>query len=124
MLLGWREPETMVQYYAGIDVGLYCLTVQNEFCKSKSPTKLFEYMACGKPSVSTNYGEAPRFIEHGVTGFLASDFDEFARCCAVLLNDRDLRLTMGRNARKQIESQYNIARGARMLQEILIDRSE
>ena len=124
MFLGWREPETMPQYYAGIDVGLYCLTVQNDFCRSKSPTKLFEYMACGKPSVSTDYGEAPRFVDHGVTGFVASNFNEFARCCAALIDDPDLRVTMGRNARKRIEEQYNIAGGLRTLKKILMDRSE
>jgi len=120
--LGWREPETMPHYYAGIDVGLYPLTTHDDFSRSKSPTKLFEYMACGKPTVATNFGEAPRFIEHGVTGFIASTTREFANCCSMLLNDPHLRKSMGRNARSKIETEYNISSAASKLNEILNPR--
>jgi len=120
--LGWREPETMPDYYAGIDVGLYPLTTHDDFSRSKSPTKLFEYMACGKPTVATNFGEAPRFIEHGVTGFIASTVQEFANCCSTLLNDPELRKSMGQNARSRIESEFNISSAASRLNEILNPR--
>lgn len=121
--LGWREPETMPDYYMGIDVGLYPLTTHDDFSRSKSPTKLFEYMACGKPTVATNFGEAPRFIEHGVSGFVASTEQEFASCCFVLLNDPQLRKSMGRNARRKIETEYNISSAASKLSQILNPKS-
>jgi len=116
---GWREPDAVPDYIRGIDIGLYCLRTRNDFCASKSPTKLFEYMACGKPTVATNFGEAPRFIEHGVTGFVASTAQEFANCCSTLLNDPELRKRMGQNARSKIESEYNISSAAVKLSEIL-----
>ncbi|MBI4963555.1 MAG: glycosyltransferase family 4 protein [Desulfomonile tiedjei] len=117
--LGWREPETMPDYYAGIDVGLYPLTTHDDFSRSKSPTKLFEYMACGKPTVATDFGEAPRFVEHGVTAFIAATEEDFATCCTLLLNDPELRKRMGRNARRKIETEYNISAAASKLSEIL-----
>jgi glycosyltransferase involved in cell wall biosynthesis len=117
--LGWVEPEAVPEYVKNSDVGLYCLRSRNDFCASKSPTKLFEYMACGKPTVSTNFGEATRFIEHGVTGFIASTKEDFAYCCSILLNDAKLRQTMGRNARSKIESEYNLSAAASRLNEIL-----
>jgi glycosyltransferase involved in cell wall biosynthesis len=117
--LGWVEPEAVPEYVRDVDVGLYCLRTQNDFCASKSPTKLFEYMACGKPTVSTNFGEATRFIEHGVTGFIASTKEDFAYCCSILLNDAQLRKTMGRNARNKIESEYNLSTAASELNRIL-----
>jgi glycosyltransferase involved in cell wall biosynthesis len=117
--LGWREPQTVPSYVNGIDVGLYWLGTRNDFCASKSPTKLFEYMACGKPTVATDFGEAPRFIEHGVTGFVASTAEEFAKYCSLLVADPELRRSMGQRARNKIETEYNISCAASKLSEIL-----
>lgn len=119
---GWMDPAAVPDYIATIDVGLYCLTARNDFNMSRSPTKLFEYMACGKPTVSTEYGEAGGFIEHGETGLLAKDFEEFARCCALLANDSSLRSRIGLNARKKIEEEYNMAAGVRKLKAVILDR--
>jgi glycosyltransferase involved in cell wall biosynthesis len=115
VFLGWLEPSAVPEYLKSIDVGLYCLRTENVFCESKSPTKLFEYMACGKPYVCSNFGEAPRFAEHGVTGFIASDKDEFARYCRMLLEDPGLRAELGRNARRKIETDYNLGNAAASL---------
>ena len=121
IFVGWLEPDTIPGYLQSIDVGLYCLRTENVFCASKSPTKLFEYMACGKPSVCTNFGEAPRFVEHGVTGFIASDRDELARYCSVLLNDPELRRKVGENARAKIEKEYNLGVAAAALYSTLFN---
>jgi glycosyltransferase involved in cell wall biosynthesis len=118
--LGWRDPNTVPEYIRGIDVGLYTLTTHNDFCASKSPTKLFEYMAGGKPSVCTDFGEAPKFIEHGVTGLVASTMEDFAHCCSQLLNDPELRKRMGQNAREKIETEYNLACAAKKLRAVLV----
>ncbi len=119
--LGWHEPDKIPHYIAGIDVGLYCLRTHTDFTQSKSPTKLFEYMACGRPTVSTNYGEAARFIDHGVTGFLANGADDFRAHCKTLLDDPALRATMGRNARRKIEEQFNMATGVAKLRRIILN---
>jgi glycosyltransferase involved in cell wall biosynthesis len=119
VFLGWKEPDAVPAYLQTIDVGLYCLTTHNVFCASKSPTKLFEYMACGKATVSTDFGEAPRFIEHGKTGFIAADKDGFARCCELLLGDASLRREMGENARRKIETEYNLESAGRTLKALL-----
>lgn len=121
--LGWREPREIPAYLKTVDVGLYCLTTHDDFCASKSPTKLFEYMACGKPTVSTNFGEAPRFIEHGVTGFLANDAGEFAECCGLLVADPRLRSEVGIRARNRIESEYNLSVAAGSLRKVLLTDS-
>lgn len=118
--LGWLEPDSMPDYLTSIDVGLYCLRTQTDFTRSKSPTKLFEYMACAKPTVSTDFGEAPRFIEHGVTGFLAKEKDDFVECCRRLVDDPELRAIIGRNARRKIEEEYNLQAGTKRLSQILL----
>jgi glycosyltransferase involved in cell wall biosynthesis len=119
VFLGWKEPDDVPAYLQTIDVGLYCLTTHNVFCESKSPTKLFEYMACGKATVSTDFGEAPRFIEHGRTGFIAATKEDFARCCSLLMDDPHLRREMGANARRKIETEYNLESAGRILKRVL-----
>lgn len=118
---GWMNPDRMPDYLGEIDVGLYCLTKHDRFTASKSPTKLFEYMACAKPTVSTRFGEAVRFVEHGVTGFLASNVDQFAQCSLQLIEDAELRKEMGNNARKRIETEFNMTEGVKKLGSILMN---
>jgi glycosyltransferase involved in cell wall biosynthesis len=117
--LGWMNPADIPEYLRSIDVGLYCLSERTDFALSKSPTKLFEYMACGLPTVCTDVGEAPRFIEHGVTGFIAKDVESFAECCMRLIDDPELRLRMGAAARKRVEEEYNIRASGAKLERIL-----
>ena len=38
---------------------------------------MIEAMACGTPVVALRVGAAPEIVEHGVTGFLADDLEEF-----------------------------------------------
>lgn len=120
---GWMNPQDMPEYLQGIDVGLYCLTKHDRFTASKSPTKLFEYMACAKPTVSTRFGEAVRFVEHGITGFLASDMDQFAKYSRRLVEDPELRKQMGENARERIETKFNMTEGVKKLERTIMNSS-
>jgi len=52
------------------DVGIAPLR-RHLFNDSKSWIKALEYAAHGIPTVATDYGPYPKFVEHGVTGFLA-----------------------------------------------------
>ncbi len=40
---------------------------------------VIEALACGTPVIAMNRGAMPEIIEHGVTGFLANDEDEFVK---------------------------------------------
>ena len=66
------------------------------------PVKLFEYMASSKPTVSYDYPEVQKIIGNG--GLLAkpNNFEEFASMIEKLVDNKDLREKLGRNA-------YNIA---------------
>ena len=117
--VGWKDPELIPQIMTQIDIGLYCLTRHTDYTLSKSPTKLFEYMACGKPTVSTWFGEAARFIEHGITGYLARTQDEFTQYCSILAKDPELRVRIGRNARARIDGEYNLSCAMRKVRQTL-----
>ncbi len=61
---------------------------------------VLESLASGVPVLATNSG-GPRFlVQHGVTGFVAWQPEDFARRARVLMNDRPLRDTMSRAARE------------------------
>ena len=73
----WIPPDEIPGYLSNIDVGLLPLIQDTKFNRAKSPTKLFEYMAMAKPTVSSDIGEAGRIIQNGVNGFLAKTKEVF-----------------------------------------------
>jgi len=131
-LKGWVDPRTMAEYLDRIDVGLYSLTMPKQgaqsedalFVLSKSPTKVFEYMAKGIPTISTRLGEVSQFIQHGVTGFCCEDVDELAEAFVTLARDPGLRAHMGAAARKLCVDQYSMAVSAAMLADVISEVSD
>ena len=71
-----------------------------------------EAASCAIPAVASDAGGLPEVVEHGVTGFLApvGDIEAFASHVMTLLNDPDLRRTMGRAARKMVCERFNLDR--------------
>ena len=114
---GWIEPEEMPLCLEDMDAGLFPLIQKKKFNFSKSPTKLFEYMAMAKPTVSSRLGEAERVIDDGKDGFLAQDKDEFVRQMKILYNNRDLCKNMGEKARGKALRDYSLTKAGDMLEE-------
>lgn len=106
--VGWIHPDKMPEYLEKVDVGLFPLIQHTRFNKSKSPTKLFEYMAMGKATVSSCIGEAKAVIEDGKDGFLAKDRRSFIDRIQLLAKDQRLRKEMGLNARRKIKERYSL----------------
>jgi glycosyltransferase involved in cell wall biosynthesis len=73
-----------------------------------SPLKLFEYMACGVPTVAARLGQIEEIVRHGETGLLyrPGDLDELVAACDRLLTDKGLRHKLGRSAAEQIHGHY------------------
>lgn len=69
-----------------------------------------ESMALQKPVVNTNIGWAQELIADGVSGFLVhpQDHSLYANRILQLLSDTNLCLNMGGNARKRVESVFDI----------------
>ena len=107
--IGWLDPDRMPAHIASTDVGLVPLDPQSHFSRAKSPTKMFEYMACGRPVIASRVGEAQRILDHGVTGLLATTEDEFVTAMTTLVDNPELRATLGRAARNQIEQHFSLS---------------
>lgn len=107
-LNSWIHPDKMPFYLQDIDIGLFPLIQNTKFNLSKSPAKLFEYMAMGKAAVSSELGEAAAIIKDGTDGFLAKDKKSFIDRMRLLVKDAELRENIGQNARKKILQNYSL----------------
>jgi glycosyltransferase involved in cell wall biosynthesis len=74
---------------------------------SKSPTKLFEYMASGLAVVAWGEGEPGQVVDH-TCGILVRDQRELVEAMVALGEDRNRRETLGREARERVISLYSI----------------
>jgi glycosyltransferase involved in cell wall biosynthesis len=88
-LLGNKPREVLGQYLAGFDVCMLPYLI-NDFTRNIFPLKLFEYLAAGKPFVSTPIpacAEFPRLIR------TAADRDAFLLAVEDALAERDTALS-------------------------------
>jgi glycosyltransferase involved in cell wall biosynthesis len=102
----WR-PEREFADLQSFDIGIMPLT-NDDWSRGKCGFKLLQYMAAGLPTVSSAIGANLSIVEHGVTGFLAKDEDEWVKYLTKLITDPELRETMGANARAHAERYYSV----------------
>ncbi|TXT67476.1 MAG: Glycosyl transferase family 1 [Promethearchaeota archaeon] len=84
---------------------------------------LLEAMAQGTPNVGANGSGIADVIQHGKTGFLANNLEEFEYYVVKLLKDDELRKSFGDRARKVAESYRieNVAKNWIKLYELTIN---
>jgi glycosyltransferase involved in cell wall biosynthesis len=99
---GWVLAEDIVRYLSVAEVGLTPDPQNglNEYC---TMVKTMEYMAVGLPVVSFDLAEARVSAEDAALYATPNDVAEFADKIENLLDDDDLRLTMGASGRQRIE---------------------
>ncbi|MCX5714234.1 MAG: glycosyltransferase family 4 protein, partial [Candidatus Omnitrophica bacterium] len=73
-----------------------------------SPTKLFEYMAMGKPIIASSLGQIGEVLKHDETAWLVEPKDaaSLMNGIKILLEDEDRRRRLGLAARREAESKY------------------
>lgn len=85
-----------------------------------SPLKVFEYMACGAPVVAAGLGQIPDIVRDGETGLLYPPDEPGAllAACERLLDDPNLRKSLGRAAAKEIHAHYTWDRNAQRVTDL------
>ena len=96
-----RDLNDLVGRYNGCKIFLNTSTV------SPVPTSLLEAMACGCAVVTTATCMIPEIIENGVNGYCSNDESELIGYITQLLENEELRASMGEQARKTILEQFS-----------------
>ncbi len=104
ILLGPKSAEEIPKYLAAADICLAPFDTK-KFSKLDDygfwwcPVKLFEYIASGKPVLSYDYYEVKNIIKEGGLLAKAGDFNDFTNKFKELINNKKLRIKLGKNAR-------------------------
>ena len=88
------------------DIGVISFR-DNMLNQCKCPLRLFEYMACGLPIVSTRIGEPACVLKDDAGLLVDPDAESIARGILTLMEDRNLSNKMRDRARQLILEKYN-----------------
>jgi starch synthase len=67
-----------------------------------------ESMSCATPVVVSDVGALPEFVEHGVTGLIASSDEALREAMISMCTERGTSITMGLAARERIVDSYSM----------------
>ena len=106
ILTGFVPHSEIPNYIASMDIVLAPYPKLDFFYYS--PVKIYEYMAYGKPVISSRIGQIQEIIQHMKTGLLCEpdDLDDFFVNIRLLLEKPELRLQIGECARRMVQSQH------------------
>lgn len=106
------------QYISAMDICLIPFK-RSGISENALPLKLFEYMACEKPVVSSELQGIKRAV--GDLVMYASDTDSYIKIFEKLYRDDRLRNNMGILGRKFVEDNYDWKNACKKIENLLID---
>jgi len=88
-----------------------------------SPVKIYEYLACAKPVVTSRIGQISSMIEHNRNGLLckAGEISEFYHQIRRLIQSSDLRKNLGQTAFERIQDEGTWHHRAKKLESLVQD---
>lgn len=95
-----------------MSINLAPLMLNNIFNESKSAIKWMEAALVGVPTIASSTAPNREMIEHGRNGFLAKSIDEWNDCLSRLIQDREMRERVGKQARNDAIDKLNARRQA------------
>jgi len=104
--LDWGKEGEIQKSNSSFDIGL-CPLVDNESNRGRCSLKVLDYMAAGIPVVISPVGENTHFITDGIEGFLPVTTDGWVRDLVALAENKQLRVDMGRKAKKKLEEEFS-----------------
>jgi glycosyltransferase involved in cell wall biosynthesis len=110
----WRI-DTEIDDLSQVDIGIMPLP-DDEWSKGKCAFKALQYMALEIPTIASRVGANTSVIDHGVNGFLASTPADWEGHLTRLIEDQNLRISIGRKGRERVVDRYSVrSNGARFL---------
>jgi len=109
-------PGTEARVVRTFDIGLLPLP-QDAFAAGKSPIKALQYAACGVPCIASPVGATCELVVDGITGLTAASPVEWRDALLRLIDDPELRRSLGAAARERFVAQHSLESvQARMLE--------
>jgi len=116
-LKGWKNVEWMevglvnyiefARYFSEQHCDIFIAPlVDSPFNACKSALKFLEYSSLGIPGVYSALGQFREVITHGVNGFLADNWKDWQDFLCQLIEDRDLREQIGKQARETVKEKW------------------
>jgi glycosyltransferase involved in cell wall biosynthesis len=110
--------KTEVQDLCEFDIGIMPLP-NDEWVKGKCGLKGLSYMACGVATIMSRVGVNPEIIEHGKNGLLVNTTNEWIEALSLLIENDELRNTLGKEGRKTVVEKYSVEANKHKYIEIL-----
>jgi len=116
----WRSwsPETEVEELSKFDIGIMPMP-DEEWARGKCALKALQYMASGIPTICSSIGANREVIQHGENGLLAGTPDEWLSQLENLIDDADLRSSLGSAGRKTVEDRYSMHSSAELFAQVV-----
>lgn len=105
----WREwsAQTEVDEISEIDIGIMP-TPDDDWARGKCALKALQYMSLGIPAICTDMGANRDVVSHGKNGFLAKTPEQWLKYFETLIDDVELRIKLGEEARKTVVENYSM----------------
>lgn len=106
------EYEKVAEYINACDIMVALYEPARNLLRSHfgigSPLKILEYMACGKPVISTNVAPVDKILENGISGYLVKPGDAEGLVLAIsgLIEDESKANSLGSNGKKNVETHF------------------
>ncbi|MCI5222077.1 MAG: glycosyltransferase family 1 protein [Candidatus Electrothrix sp. AR4] len=102
--LGYYPRNELPLMYSSFDI---CVVPSKKF--ENFPYACLEPMSCGRAVVASRCGGIPEMIEDGISGLLVKpgNSSSLARALVKLIENGNLRKSLGRNARQRVENLYS-----------------
>ncbi|MEA1925898.1 MAG: glycosyltransferase, partial [Patescibacteria group bacterium] len=90
---------------ANVDINLIPLE-DDDFCRAKSEIKFIEAGIVGVPTIAFSNQTFQEATENGVSGFLAMNNEEWKEKIENLIENKELRKTIGQKAKETVMKKY------------------
>jgi glycosyltransferase involved in cell wall biosynthesis len=101
LIIPWSESGEAYEL-ASSHIGIAPM-IENDWTKGKCALKVLQYMAAGLPVISSNVGVNSEAINSEKNGFLVTTPEEWKKAIKTLIDDPELRQTMGGKAKKDVK---------------------
>jgi len=93
-------------FIKNLDIGLLPLT-DEEYSMGKSPIKAIQYLACGIPIVGNVIGATAEILNNKNSIAVTTE-PEWYKALEMLINNRNLMLSLGRSGREHVKKNHNL----------------